>query len=30
MELLGVSDVTTDYRIATAITQGIPVYASTE
>lgn len=30
MELLGVSDVTTDYRVATAITQGIPVYASTE
>ena len=28
MELLGVSDVTADYRVATAITLGIPVYAS--
>ncbi|MGP5498049.1 hypothetical protein [Corynebacterium flavescens] len=27
MELLGVSDVTTDYRVATAITQGISVGA---
>src|SRR5699024_10124797 len=30
MELLGGSDVATHYRVATAITQDIPIYASTE
>src|SRR5680860_189106 len=28
MELIGVSDVVSDYRIKTAVTLGIPVYAS--
>jgi glyceraldehyde-3-phosphate dehydrogenase (NAD(P)) len=30
MELVGVSDVISDYRIKTAVTLGIPVYASTK
>ncbi|MEB2529087.1 type II glyceraldehyde-3-phosphate dehydrogenase [Kocuria rosea] len=29
MELVGVSDVISDYRIATAVSRGIPIYAST-
>lgn len=30
MELIGVSDVTADYRVASAVAKGIPVYASTD
>lgn len=30
MELVGVSDVVSDYRIKAAVTLGIPVYASVE
>ena len=29
MELVGVSDVISDYRITAAVSRGIPVYAST-